>query len=573
MKKHSLFFILLLLVVSCNNEAQIETIHKIDSLSTVELDSVIPYDSINKADTIAIIPQITDSINNKAPKKQKKASWEDRYLEASFAELRAYRSNTKLFSNKRKTLTKEECSKIINQCQQLALLSDIESNIVDSLRENEDDTLLIDSLVIVNSAYSQLIIKLIDNENAWDFDFNKVKDFELKIMDSKDKKLRTYSWFTGIYIWGVAEHITTVKFIGDNGKLATANLDTNCYYHKINLIKTNGETYYMFFGYSRCEKNKYASIEVYKIIGDSLIKVPCFTFERDMELEVRRGFSFDLSYNDKTKILQHNKLEYNGLWYLPLKEKVKYKFTGNKFIRLEKFKNLSDNEVLKIESMHEKVRIQNSLCESIEYSIEDKDSDNLDSLYNAIDSLAIYTNALVSTKTFWNYPLSNTRGLGFDMVYSDNKKLRVITTYPNPFDNKVLTNKIQYKNGKGEIKELKIDSNMHNVYRFHKIIHFYYKGIVYYIFYNSHYMGSKPFIHITKIKGDSLIHVPFFDGENGDYFIKGFINNYETTYDINYVISSRLLQIQVKKPMFYGYITDRTIEFKLRNGKFIEIKE
>ncbi len=200
------------------------------------------------------------------------------------------------------------------------------------------------SLDSITDAYNIMAIELLSSKYSLYYSIEKFSsDLRMRVTESVDKRIRTFSWSpfgNGTYSKYYKTYVQIRTKNGDVVLQKPLRINNNEYGENIyetTKIQSKGITYYMFFSSDFEDKCKSGLVHIYTIDGDSLIHVPLFEKkDGNLLLAVRLGYPFDFSYDENTKVLQHNEIVYNSLWYVSTENKVKYKLIDGKFIKIEK---------------------------------------------------------------------------------------------------------------------------------------------------------------------------------------------------------------------------------------------
>lgn len=169
---------------------------------------------------------------------------------------------------------------------------------------------------------------------------------KLKIVQSIDGKLRTFSWdeMTG-GSWHDMEAIA--QYVTPNKQVRVKQLDTDkemelggytdAIIYKIHDIEINDITHYLTFGYgTHGSGNHHEIVQIFRIEENDLVKYnSCFAGMEELVIEASRGDKIDLLYDSTKHKISYNKFianEETGRFY-PTGEKFIWKLINGEFIK------------------------------------------------------------------------------------------------------------------------------------------------------------------------------------------------------------------------------------------------
>lgn len=169
---------------------------------------------------------------------------------------------------------------------------------------------------------------------------------KLKIVQSIDGKLRTFSWdeMTGgswCDMAAIAQYITPSKRIGVKQLDTDIEMElggyTDVIIYQIYDIEINDITHYLTFGYgNHGSGNHHEIIQIFRIEGNDLVQCnSCFVGIGELVIEASRGDKIDLLYDNAKHEISYNKFianEETGRFY-PTGEKVTWKLINGEFIK------------------------------------------------------------------------------------------------------------------------------------------------------------------------------------------------------------------------------------------------
>jgi len=226
--------------------------------------------------------------------------------------------------------------------------------------------------IMSRGSFDSLLLVVLKMEESWDYSFDRLQIIfkGLSIYKSKDKKLRIISVVMSNYEGGVYG-TTYAQYLTKNNELIFQELKMNNFYYGNKVIyqsssltfglfdiSTQGtNTYLLLRYYKDRDMGRFNSAQIWMIDSDTLAKKICYNSSNsgynyvqevsgDLVVRTRHNYRISLEYEPSTKMLTHNKykkLEMEGgdIYFLPTKEKAKYKLINGKFIKIE---NLEQSE-------------------------------------------------------------------------------------------------------------------------------------------------------------------------------------------------------------------------------------
>lgn len=189
---------------------------------------------------------------------------------------------------------------------------------------------------------------VLKRKNAMDYPFKNLNE-EIKIIYSKDKKLRFFSWnektggsWNNIAV--IAQFRTTnencdIKIISNGNQIETGEF-TDAVIYKIHEFKINGIKHYLTFGWgSHGGGNHHEIVQIFKFEKNKLIKCKtCFEEGTDIVIQASRTNKINLEFDINRLELKTNEFILNEQFdrYEQTGKEIKWVLKDNKF---EKTKN------------------------------------------------------------------------------------------------------------------------------------------------------------------------------------------------------------------------------------------
>ncbi|MCF8296346.1 MAG: hypothetical protein K9J13_02275 [Saprospiraceae bacterium] len=212
-----------------------------------------------------------------------------------------------------------------------------------------------DSIEQLRSTYYEKKHKLISHRQSWGYSFKKLQnETGIKICKSNDGKIRSISWLA-VVDYHDYYYSSLIQFLNKNNEIKSQEIETKDYksdtlhlfdfeflstgIYKLYEIDEDSCHLYLVLSEGQTSESKYVSAQVFKLINDSLVQQSCFYGYPDvLIIHSMRLITIDLKYDEKNKILQHNKYlwpEYDPDEVITGDGIVRYKFKNGKFKKLK----------------------------------------------------------------------------------------------------------------------------------------------------------------------------------------------------------------------------------------------